>query len=107
MNKNTMTPIRRLLTAALTSLLLGSTALASAQEPAPVAVEVAEEAQVDLNTATEAELCTLPGIGPAKAQAIMAHRERRPFRRIEEVMRVRGIGRATFRRLRSRLTVTR
>jgi competence protein ComEA len=48
----------------------------------------------------------LPGIGPSKAAAIVAFRERTAFRRIEDVMRVRGIGRATFRRLRTMLSVS-
>jgi len=61
---------------------------------------------VNLNTATEAELGHLPGIGPSKAAAIVAYRARgRRFRRVEELMRVRGIGRATFRRLRPMLRV--
>ncbi|MCA9576999.1 MAG: helix-hairpin-helix domain-containing protein [Polyangiales bacterium] len=60
---------------------------------------------VNLNTATVAELQRLPGVGPARAEAIVAYRERRPFRRIEELMRIRGIGRKTFRRLRPMLTL--
>lgn len=61
---------------------------------------------VNLNTATEEELGHLPGIGPSKAAAIVAYRARgRRFRRVEELMRVRGIGRSTFRRLRPMLRV--
>ncbi|MFK8000940.1 MAG: ComEA family DNA-binding protein [Polyangiales bacterium] len=102
--KNLPTTIRRVLTALMMSLMIGAALPLSAQEAeAPAAVEA--EPVVNLNTATEAELVTLPGIGPSKAQAIIAHRERRAFRRVEDVMRVRGIGRSTFRRLRSRLGV--
>ena len=76
----------------------GASAGAPAAAPVP---------QVNLNTATVAELQRLPGVGPARAEAIVAYRERRPFRRIEELMRIRGIGRKTFRRLRPMLTVER
>lgn len=62
-------------------------------------------ALVDLNTATESQLIDLPGIGPSKARAILAYREQRAFRRVEELMRVRGIGRGTFRQLRPLVTV--
>lgn len=61
---------------------------------------------VNIQTASVEELQRLPGIGPSKAQAIVAHRERSPFRRVEDILRVRGIGRATFRRLRPMLTVS-
>ncbi len=70
------------------------------------APQAQEMSLVDLNTATEAELVSLPGIGPSKARAIIERRENRPFRRVAEIMRVRGIGRATFRALRDRLTVS-
>lgn len=70
------------------------------------AAQAQEVSLVDLNTATEAELVSLPGIGPSKARAIIERRDNRPFRRVAEIMRVRGIGRATFRALRERLTVS-
>jgi competence protein ComEA len=61
---------------------------------------------VNLNTATPAELGLLPGIGPSKAAAIVAYRARgRRFERVEDILRVRGIGRATFRRLQPMLTI--
>lgn len=54
-------------------------------------------AGIDLNSATEAELLRLPGIGPAKARAIVAYRQSRgPFASVEEVLRVPGIGPATL-----------
>lgn len=48
---------------------------------------------VDLNTADEAELDTLPGIGEALAGRIIAYREENgPFRSVEELLEVSGIG---------------
>jgi competence ComEA-like helix-hairpin-helix protein len=56
---------------------------------------------VNLNTATEAELIRLPRIGPSRAKAIVALRARLGghFAHIEQIIRVRGIGRKTFRAL--------
>lgn len=59
----------------------------------------------DLNRATRAQLESLPGIGPSRAEAILARRQRRPFRRVTELIRIPGIGRKTLRRLRKRLRV--
>ena len=55
--------------------------------------------RVELNEATLAELQTLPGVGPKRAAAIDRLRQKRPFRRVRELLRVKGIGRATLRRL--------
>jgi competence protein ComEA len=61
---------------------------------------------VNLNTASEAELVRLPGIGPSKAQKILELRGRmKRFKRLEDLMRVKGIGRKTFRKLRAMLTL--
>jgi competence protein ComEA len=75
----------------------------AAGEAAPAAAGVA--GVVNLNTATEDELVRLPGIGPSKARAIIEARQRNRFRRVEDVLRVRGIGRATLRRLAPMLRV--
>lgn len=56
---------------------------------------------VNLNQATSAELESLPGIGPAKAQAIIANR---PYGSVDELDRVPGIGPATLEELRSLIT---
>jgi competence protein ComEA len=61
---------------------------------------------VNINTATEAELVRLPGIGPSKAQAILKLRGRMGgFSKVENLLRVRGIGRKTLQKLRPMLTL--
>jgi competence protein ComEA len=61
---------------------------------------------VNINTATTAELETLPRIGPAMAQRIVEYREANgPFAAIEDVQDVPGIGPATFEGLKDRITV--
>jgi competence protein ComEA len=62
--------------------------------------------KVNINTATEAELDTLPGIGPAKAAAIVKYREEHgPFQEIGHLTRVPGIGEKTFQNLQDLITV--
>jgi competence protein ComEA len=57
--------------------------------------------QVDVNQAAWPELALLPGIGPELAQRIVADRQARgPFRRVEDLRRVRGIGPKTLERMR-------
>ncbi|MCM3316041.1 helix-hairpin-helix domain-containing protein [Rummeliibacillus stabekisii] len=61
---------------------------------------------VNLNTADESVLQTLNGIGPAKAQAILAYRtENGSFRTIEDLKNVTGIGDKTFESLQDQITV--
>lgn len=61
---------------------------------------------VNVNTATAQELQLLPGIGPAKAELILTYRRSHPFRTVEELVRVKGIGRKMLARLRPHLTVS-
>ncbi len=63
--------------------------------------------RVDINTADAATLArVLEGVGPAKAAAIVEHRRRHgPFRRAEDLARVKGIGPRTVERNRGRIVV--
>jgi len=60
---------------------------------------------VNLNTAPVEVLGLLPGVGPAKAAEIVAYRKKRPFRTVDELVRIKGIGRKMVRRLRVHLAV--
>lgn len=62
---------------------------------------------IDLNTADARALERLPGVGPALAAKIIADREAKgPFRRVDDLDRVSGIGPATVERLRAQAVVT-
>jgi competence protein ComEA len=61
--------------------------------------------EININTADAAELETLPGIGPTRAQQIIDYRQQHgPFATIEEIMDVSGIGPATFEGLQDLIT---
>ncbi len=63
-------------------------------------------APVDLNTATAEQLDALPGVGPATAAAIISDRETHgPFRTVNDLGRVRGIGDAKLEQLRKLVAV--
>ena len=62
----------------------------------PTSQGVLPDGRIDLNRATADELATLPGIGPARAAAIIAAREEQPFAEPGDLRRVSGIGEATF-----------
>jgi competence protein ComEA len=61
---------------------------------------------VNLNTAEVSVLGLLPGVGPAKATQIVVYRKRHPFRTVDELVRIKGIGRKMVRRLRPHLAVS-
>ena len=63
---------------------------------------------LDLNSATEAELMELPGIGEELARRIVEYRENNgPFSAVEDIMQVSGIGESKFAGLKDRVTVVR
>jgi competence protein ComEA len=89
---------------------------ASAQEKAPASRAKAPAAAkaaptpgspLNLNTATQAQLETLPGLGAAVAQRILEYREKNGnFKKVEDLMNVRGIGEKSFLKLKPLITVT-
>jgi competence ComEA-like helix-hairpin-helix protein len=78
--------------------------LALAASP-PVRAAKGVDGVINLNTADANVLGLLPGVGPAKAAQIVAYRKRHPFRTVDELVRIRGIGRKMVRRLRVHLAV--
>jgi len=73
--------------------------------PGPAWAGKAVDGVVNLNTAPVEVLGLLPGVGPAKAAEIVAYRKKRPFRTVDELVRIKGIGRKMVRRLRVHLAV--
>jgi len=62
-------------------------------------------AKVDLNTATMEQLHTLKGIGHKKAVAILEYRKEHNFTKIEDIMKVKGIGKKMFEKIKSEIEV--
>lgn len=63
-------------------------------------------AQVNINTATKDQLDGLKGIGPVKAQAIIDYRTKNgPFKTVDDLEKVNGVGPATMKDLRANITV--
>jgi competence protein ComEA len=72
----------------------------------PVTATVVSTEVVNLNSATVAQIASLPGIGPKTAELVVQYRTKNgPFKKIEEVMNVRGIGEKSFLKIKDQLTV--
>jgi competence ComEA-like helix-hairpin-helix protein len=74
----------------------------SAKEATKSASAVAQGGKVNINNASKAALEALPEIGPVKAQAII---DGRPYKTIEDVMKVSGIKEKTFEKIKDLITV--
>ncbi len=69
-------------------------------------VSVSADGRININTASEAQLCEIPGIGATRAAAIAAYRqEHGGFSSIEEIMNVSGIKEGTYAKIKDRITV--
>jgi competence protein ComEA len=94
------------------SLVALATLLASPAQAQTARTKTVDQAaakptvQVNLNTATVADLQELPGVGAKVAARIVEYRQKQgPFKRIEELMNIQGIGEKSFLKLRPQITV--
>jgi competence protein ComEA len=98
----------RMLTAALMALTFLTVAtVVSAQDSASTPKAAASAAApINLNSATSAQLETLPGIGAKTAERIVEYRQKNGgFKKIEDLMNVRGVGEKSFLKLKPLITV--
>jgi competence protein ComEA len=104
-----MSMIERLITLALLATLALPVAPAFAGQAAqapPEASDASRAAVVNLNTASAAQLESLPGVGAKTAQRILEYRQKSGgFKKIEELMNVKGIGEKSFLKLKPHITV--
>ncbi len=62
---------------------------------------------VNINTASQEQLCTLPGVGSSKAKSIIAYREQNgAYQRIEDIMNVEGIKEGVFQKIKDHISVS-
>ncbi len=97
-----MTRIRNVAVVGLLCGLLltgGSGAVAAGAAPADAA------GRINVNAASADELARLPGIGPAKAKAIVEHRAEEPFRKPEDLRKVKGIGDKLYEQVKDHIMV--
>ena len=99
--------LRLIASLALVAAFAAQPAAQTAQKAAVTRTEAKPAAApINLNTATAAELEKLPGIGQKVAARIVEYREKHgPFKKVEELMNVQGIGEKSFLQFRSQLTV--
>jgi len=107
MTRNTH-PARRLAVqglAAVCALSLALAAVSGAQAAQPEAPSLS--GVVNLNTATPEELQLLPGVGKARAVAIIAKRKQQGgFQDVDDLLEVKGIGQAMLKRMRPHVTLS-
>ena len=98
----------RMVMVVLLILGLGVVAQAGQENPrTPPAAKASAAGLVNLNTASASQLEGLPGIGKSTAERILEYREKSGgFKKVEDLMNVRGIGEKSFLKLKPLITVT-
>jgi competence protein ComEA len=105
---------RSMLAVAVLSCLLGTLPAAALAQEAKTATKTAPRAAakpastaiVNLNTASATDLESLPGIGAKTAARIVEYRQKNgPFKKVEELMNVQGIGEKNFLKLKPQLSI--
>lgn len=71
-----------------------------------MAAKQAPSKAVDINKAGIEELATIPGLGETKAKAIVAYRETAPFKSVDELVNVKGIGEKLFAKISPYVTIS-
>ncbi len=99
----------KILPVAFSLLLISGMGLAECANPdAPAGEGKVGVERVNINTASRKELVKLKGIGPVSAERIIEYREKQgPFRKPEDIMRVKGIGRKKWEAIRHFIAVAR
>ena len=101
--------LRYVMTIAAVASLLATvpSGAASAQgKPAAAASKPAPTTPININTATASDFEALPGVGATTAARIVEYRQKNgPFKKIEDLMNVRGLGEKNFLKLKPQLTV--
>jgi competence protein ComEA len=89
------------------TVLVSQAGLAATQSSAPAATAAPSKPAINLNTATIEQLETLPGIGRKTAERILEYRTKSGgFKRIEDLMNVKGIGEKSFLKLKPLVAVS-
>ncbi len=93
--------------AVLSALLIAPSHAAAQTKPAGSSSALAATATlVNINSASVVDLQTLPGIGAKTAELIVEYRQKNgPFKKVEELMNIRGIGEKNFLKMKPQITV--
>jgi competence protein ComEA len=93
--------------ALVAALLCVSAPLVAQRATKPPVAAASSTEVVNLNSATAAQIASLPGIGPKTADLVVQYRAKNgPFKKIEEIMNVRGVGEKSFLKIKDRLSVS-
>ena len=101
---------RTALTLAIVAAAIAASPVVASAQDKPAASKAAAKAPstapVNINTASAAEFEGLPGIGATMAARIVEYRQKNgPFKKIEDLMNVRGLGEKNFLKLKPQLTL--